>query len=200
VATQVAPTPQIKKHHITLDEYERMIEADVFRDQLRLELIRGELIEMSPPGIEHEFAVARLSKLLERTAGDKALVWPQGNSIRLPNSDSRPQPDLTLLRLRDDYSSARPPVAEDVLLVVEVSDTSLRYDKSEKLALYAEAGISTYWIVNVQSKSIEIYTDPAGGTYTKQQVIRDGLVPLPKGIAGEIAVEDILSSAKSPRK
>src|SRR5204863_4502649 len=98
-----------RKHLITLDEYERMIEADVFRDQFRLELIRGELIEMSPPGFDHEFAVARLSKLLERKAGDRAIVWPQGNSIRLPNSDSRPQPDATLLRLRDDYSSANPP-------------------------------------------------------------------------------------------
>jgi Uma2 family endonuclease len=201
MAIQIAPTSQIRKHLITLEEYERMIAADVFRDPFRLELIRGELIEMSPPGFEHEFTVARLATLLDRRAGEAALVWPQGNSIRLPNSDSRPQPDAALLRWRDDYSSLKPPTAEDVLLVVEVSDTSLKYDKSEKLALYAGAGIAEYWIVNLQNKTIESYSSPVDGAYTSvRKAGRGDVIALPGELAGEIAVDEVLEKGKPGSK
>jgi Uma2 family endonuclease len=201
MATQVAPLPQIRKHPITLDEYERMIEADVFHDQFRLELIRGELIEMSPPGIEHEFAVAAIANLLGSKVGSAALVWPQGNSIRLPNTNSRPQPDATLLRWRDDYSLSKPPTAEDVILVVEVSDTTLKYDQSEKSALYAEAGIQEYWIINLRNKTIETYSDPVNGAFTRIHKAGHGEeVHIPGGLVGEITIDEVLHKGKPDKK
>ena len=141
MAVQTTLTQYYKEHRLTLAEYECLVEAGVFGEGARVELIRGEIIEMSPPNFEHEYTVARLVKLLERRAGEVALVWPQGNSIRLPGSASRPQPDVTLLRWRDNYSRNSPPTADDVFLLIEVSETSLRYDKGEKLQLYAESSI-----------------------------------------------------------
>src|SRR5438270_11668553 len=100
---------QLERHLFTLEEYERMVGAEVFEEDMRIELIRGEIVEMAPIGFPHEMCVARLTNLLSRLVGDAALVWPQSNSIRLP-SHSRPEPDLTLLKWRDDYTADRPPV------------------------------------------------------------------------------------------
>src|SRR5205823_1229767 len=102
---------------------------------------------------------------LPKQAGDAALVWPQGNSIGLPISNSRPEPDAILLKWRDDYYAAKRPTPEDVLLVIEVSDTTLKYDRSVKVALYAQAGIPEYWIANLRTNVIEVYTDPSEGAY-----------------------------------
>src|SRR5205809_7089705 len=118
---------QIKRRLLTLEEYERMIEVGVFNEDERIELIEGEIIEMAPIGFPHEMCVARLPKLLERAAGDGALVWPQNNSIRLA-SNSRPHPDLTLLR-PPDYQRTRPPTAQDELLATELAETSIGADR-----------------------------------------------------------------------
>jgi Uma2 family endonuclease len=188
---------QLEKRLFTVEEYERMIEAGVFNEDERIELIRGEIVEMAPIGPPHEASVARLTTLLVQktleTPG-KAIVWPQNNSIRLPISGSRPEPDVTLLRWRDDYYGAgNPATASDVLLVIEVAETSVKYDRTVKGPLYAEAGIAEYWIVNLRDGVIEVYTNPSGGAYGQPRKARRGeLLPLPEGL-GAIGVSDILS-------
>src|SRR4051794_33679462 len=129
---------QIERHIITLEEFERMAEAGVFNEGARIELIRGEIVDMTPIGVRHEACVTRLTMLLSQRVGGKVVVWTQ-NSIRLPDH-SRPQPDVTLLRWRDDYYEAKPPTPEDVILVIEVAETSIDYDRKTKRPMYARAG------------------------------------------------------------
>src|SRR5207247_4753412 len=128
---------QIEKRLFTLQEYERMIEAGVFQEDERLELIKGEVVEMTPIGFDHAGTVARLTMLLARSVGDNAILWIQ-NPIQF-DGNSRPQPDLALLKSQD-YSASRPATASDTLLVVEVADTSIAYDRKVKGPLYAGAG------------------------------------------------------------
>ena len=190
---QKVEKPEVKRHSITLDEYERMCEADVFDEDARIELIRGEIVDMAPPGPEHEAGTARLDRIFNKVVGDGALVWPQGNAVRLPQSNSRPQPDITILQWRDDFYAGKRPLPEDVILLVEVSKSTLKYDRGEKLTLYAEAGISEYWVVNITKGVIEVYTEPAESKYQSVRVARRGeTLQLPGGLEGSIAVSDVL--------
>jgi len=183
---------QLERHPISLEEYERMVEAGVFKEEARLELIRGEIVVMAAIGLPHEVCVARLTTLLATNTVGRAIVWPQNNSIRIPNH-SRPQPDVTLLRWRDDYYAAKSPTPEDVLLVVEVADRSLASDRTVKGPLYAEAGIPEYWIVNLRDEVVEIYSNPVGGKYKSVKRAKPGeTLPLPGGLEGAIAVGEIM--------
>ncbi len=155
--------PEISRYCFTVAEFERMGEAGVFTKDARLELIEGEIIEMSPIGSRHAACVNFLSRFLNRTVGDIALVSIQ-NPIRL-NDFSEPEPDLALLRLRDDFYRAAHPTPADVLLIIEVADTTLAYDRQVKVPLYAKAGVEEIWIVNLIEEQIEIYAELAGGTY-----------------------------------
>jgi Uma2 family endonuclease len=183
---------QLERHPISLEEFERMVDAGVFGEDTRIELIRREIIEMAPIGFPHEMCVARLSGLLTRLVGERALVWPQNNSIRLPGN-SRPQPDLTLLKWRDDYTRDKPPTAKDVLVIIEVSETSLVYDRTVKGPLYAEAGIPEYWIVNLRAEVVEVSTNPVAGKYESVKRAKRGeTLALPGELEGAIAVGEIL--------
>jgi Uma2 family endonuclease len=148
---------------LTADEYQRMGEIGIFHEDDRVELLDGELYEMTPIGDDHIGTVNDLTTSFARRLGDRGIVSPQ-NPIRL-DDHSEPQPDLTLLRPREDRyrrSKARP---EDVLLVVEVARSSLDYDRQTKLPRYAAAGIPEAWIVNLVDDRIEVYREPAGGVY-----------------------------------
>ena len=193
MALQLEQRTGIKRHLITLDEYEQMCEAGVFGPETRVELIRGEIVDMAPPGPEHEDSVTGLHIRFFERVHKRALVWPQGNSIRLPNSNSRPQPDVTLLRWRDDLYRGKSPTADDVILLVEVAHSSLKYDLGIKLALYAEAGIPEYWVVNLVKNVVEIYSDPSSGQYQSvRKVGRGEMLQLPGGLEGSIAAVDVL--------
>jgi Uma2 family endonuclease len=195
MAVAVREELEVKRHLITLEEYERMVGAGVFDPESQIELFRGEIVDMPPPGPEHEDCVTFLNQFLIRMFHGQALLWPQGNSLRLPNTDSRLQPDITLLRWRDDLYRGRGkrPSADDVLLLIEVADTSLKFDRGAKLALYAEAGIPEYWVVNLKKDVIEVYTDPAEGKYQTVKVAHRGeALQLPGGLEGSIAVSDVL--------
>ncbi|HKP52490.1 MAG TPA: Uma2 family endonuclease [Chloroflexia bacterium] len=184
---------EVKRHVITLDEYEAMCVAGVFEEDARVELIRGVIVDMAPPGPEHEASVAGLNRVLSKLVGDAALVWPQGNAVRLPDSNSRPQPDITILRWRDDLYRGKRPVAEDVILLVEVSQSSLKLDRGVKLTLYAEAGIPEYWVVDIKRGIIEVYTEPAKRKYQRVRVARRGeKLQLPGGLEGSIEVSDVI--------
>jgi Uma2 family endonuclease len=189
--TQPAQEALIKRHLFTLEEYERVVESGGLDEDARIELIRGEILDMAPIGFPHEMCVARLTTLLVTTTVGRAIVWPQNNSIRLP-SHSRPQPDVTLLRMRE-YQRDNPPTEKDVLLVIEVAESSLRYDRGVKGPLYAQAGILEYWIVNLRDNVVEVYADPVEGAFKQTRKARRGdKLPLPGGLEGAIEVRDIL--------
>ena len=195
MALQVEQRTDVKRHVVTLDEYERMCVAGVFGPDTQVELIRGEIFDMPPPGPEHENSVTFLNLVLMELLRRRALVWPQGNSIRLPGSNSRPQPDLTILQWRDDLYRGKRPTAEDVILLVEVSESSLKYDRGDKLTLYAESGVPEYWIINLVKGVVEVYTqpDPDMGKYQSVRIAHKGeMLELPGDLEGSIAVDDVL--------
>jgi len=155
--------------HLSLAEYDRMVAAGVFDHgrRRRLEFIHGEIREMTPIGSEHEEAVDRLTEWSIRSlAAAKVRVRVQ-NSIGLPELESAPEPDIAWV-VRRDYSRARP-TAADVLLVIEVAESSLRYDSGEKADLYAAAGIADYWIVDLVDRRVEVRRSPAAEGYRSQK-------------------------------
>jgi Uma2 family endonuclease len=159
---------------LTLDEYYRMIDAGVFNHHRRMELIRGELREMSPIGNPHRNAVNLLNEwAVDCTVGlrDRLSVQVQ-NPIRLPEQQSVPEPDISWIARESLKSSA--PSADIVFLVIEVADSTLAGDRGEKADLYAEAGIPDYWIVNLVDEQIEVHRDPLGGRYQTRHVCRAG--------------------------
>jgi Uma2 family endonuclease len=158
-----------QRHPISVDEYLRMGEAGVFAPEARLELIEGEIIEMPPIGSPHAGTVALLDRLLARAAGDQAFVWVQ-NPLRL-GERSMPQPDLALLKPRPDSYRRSHPTAADVLLAIEVSDTTARFDMETKLPLYARHGIRELWIVDLNEQAIRVYREPGAGGYATSLVV-----------------------------
>jgi Uma2 family endonuclease len=154
---------QIEKRTFTVAEYERMGEAGILSENDRVELIEGEIIEMSPIGKRHAACVGRLNRALTLLLQHVALVWTQ-NPIWL-SDDSEPQPDIVVLKLRDDFYENSLPTPDDVLLLIEVSDTTLEYDRQIKLPLYARAGVPEVWIVNLVEEVVETYSQPSGDSY-----------------------------------
>jgi len=150
---------------LTIADYDRMIESGVFDQgpRRRLEFIEGEIREMAPIGALHEAVVDRLAEWSFRSV-PKGRAWIRvQNSIGLPSLDSAPEPDLAWV-VRRDYSQGRP-TEKDVLLVIEVADSSLKYDCGEKADLYAAAGIADYWVVDLPSRAVEVRRDPVDGRY-----------------------------------
>ena len=154
---------QLAKHWITADEYERMGEAGIFPPDSRLKLIEGEVYEISPIGSPHAACVTFLSMFLSRLLGERFIVLTQ-NPIRLDDF-SEPQPDIALLRWRDDYYRTAHPRPADIVLLVEVADTTLQTDRLVKTPLYAKASIPEVWIVNVGEERVEVYAEPSNDTY-----------------------------------
>ena len=183
---------QLERRLFTIDEYERMIEAGILEEDEHLELIRGEIVRMPPIGFEHGFGLAYLNRVFSRlvASGDRALVWLQSPISITPNS--RLEPDVVLLRPRPDLSPKSPPTSADVILLVEVAQSSVRYDRNVKRELYAQAGIPEYWIVNLQNNVIEVYSEPVEGIYKKiKQAKRGDTLTLPADL-GAVEVNEIL--------
>lgn len=151
-----------RKHPISAEEYLRMGEAGVFAPEARLELIEGEIIEMAPIGSPHAGCVNRLNRLFVQRAG--AAVVAVQNPVIISNL-SVPQPDLALLQPRaDDYAGAHPRTA-DVLLVVEVADTTLAFDLGRKATIYARCGIAELWVADVNDRAIHVFREPTENGY-----------------------------------
>jgi Uma2 family endonuclease len=180
-----------QKRRFTADEYQAMGEAGIFSEDDRVELIDGEIFVMTPINTGHAAAVNRANRALVRAVGERAIVSPQ-NPVRL-DSFNEPQPDLVLFKPRDDfYRSERPRIA-DVLLVIEIAHTSLRYDRDLKAALYARHHVIEYWLTDLATSTVTCYALPHQGTY-REVVNRsrgDSLAPkaLPDCV---IAVDDLL--------
>lgn len=156
------PIP-VSRYSFTVAEYERMGQFGIFSEDDRVELVCGEIIEMSPIGERHAACVAILTQLITLRLRHSALVWVQ-NPIRLDDY-SEPQPDIAVLKHRDDFYRHAHPRPEDVLVVIEVSDSTLEYDRKVKMPLYAGVGIPETWLVNLPEECIEMYSDPADGEY-----------------------------------
>jgi Uma2 family endonuclease len=179
------------RHRFTVDDYQEMIAHGILTENDRVELIRGEIIDKMSIGDQHAACVDRLNRLLNRTVGDLAIVRIQ-NPIRL--TDSEPEPDVALLGPRDDFYASGTPRPADTLLVIEVVDTTLDFDRAVKLPLYAENGLPEYWIVNLNDSCLEVYRQPrADGIYQDVQTLQRGqttdLVSLPGCM---VAVDQIL--------
>lgn len=170
------------KQRLTIEEFYGLAETGVFSEDQRLELIRGEIVEMSPIGDPHALCVMFICDLLSDLK-PKGIVNPQ-NPLRLPRQQSVPQPDVVLFRRRPSFRS-RPPGPKDVFLIVEVADSSLRYDRDVKIPLYAEAGIPEAWLVDLNSKMIFVYRRPSPSGYQEVRQIRRGEEVSPEAFPDE---------------
>jgi Uma2 family endonuclease len=150
-------------HRFTVSDYHRMAEVGILGEDDRVELIEGEIVDMAPLGRRHQARVDRLAELLIRGLGERAIVRVQG-SIRL-GERSEPQPDLVLLRRRADFYVDADAGAPDILLVIEVADTSLAHDREVKVPLYARAGIPEVWLVDLNGENVTGYREPGPQGY-----------------------------------
>lgn len=167
----------VRRHRLTVEEYFRMAEVGLLAPEARVELIEGEIIDMAPIGHRHASVVSRLHGRFARQLVDQACVWDQ-STLRL-SGYSAPEPDLILLKYRKDEYGLSAPSPEDVLLIVEVSESSLRYDRKVKLPLYARHGVPEVWIVNVATPRIYVFHSLEGGHYTHSaSTPSPGRVPL----------------------
>jgi len=164
----------VSRRRFTVDEYHRMAEAGILHEDDRVELIEGEILEMAPIGGRHAACVNDSAKLFILRVGDRAVVSIQ-NPVRL-TSGSEPEPDLMLLRPPSDRYRERLPDAADVLLVIEVSDTTLPYDRGTKLPLYAAAGIPEVWIFDLERRRVLVHRHPDGDLYREALVIDTGTI------------------------
>lgn len=151
------------RHRLDVDDYHRMGDAGILGEHDRVELIGGEIIDMAPIGPPHAGAVKRLSNRIKSAVGERAIVATQ-DPVRIDRFNE-PEPDIALLRPREDYYSQTHPAPADILLIVEVAETSLRYDREVKIPLYARAGIPEVWLVDIAGKTLWIYRDPKGDRY-----------------------------------
>ena len=159
-----------KRHLVTAQEYLRMGETGVFAPDARLELIEGEIFEMAPIGPPHAAAVRTLTELMYERVGRRATVSVQAPLIA--GQLSVPEPDLALLKPRSDrYASAHPGRA-DVMLVIEVADTTLRADLETKVPLYARAAVPEVWVVAVGERAVHVFREPGINGYRKTLVAR----------------------------
>jgi Uma2 family endonuclease len=165
------------KHRFSVKEYYRMAETGVLRPDARVELLNGEIIDMSPIGPFHGGLVGRLTRLFNKLSQDRWLVWPQ-NPLHL-DDHSEPEPDVMLLKPSPDDYTNRHPEPDDVFLLIEVSDASLDYDREEKLPAYGRAGIVEVWIVNLRDQTLEIYREPHFTGYGSKTIVRAGSLAAP---------------------
>ncbi len=164
--------PQPRRLRFKVDEYYKMIELGMLKDYEKAEIIDGELIQKMPIGKKHSAVVEKLNEVLRDRLG-KSVSLRNQPPVRFGDYNE-PEPDLAILKRREDFYAERKPVPEDVLLLIEVSDATLKYDRDTKLTLYAEAEIPEVWIVNLQNNLIEIHQKPHIGIYQLTKIFKRG--------------------------
>jgi Uma2 family endonuclease len=166
------------RHRLDVDAYYRMAEAGILTQNDHVELIGGEILDMTPIGSAHAGKTNRLNRLFARAAADGLALVSVQSPLRL-DAYNEPEPDVMLLKPREDDYQDRHPGAADVLLLVELSESSLAYDRGMKLALYAKFGVQEVWIVDLRGAAIEVYREPAGDAYAVAERLTSGsLAPL----------------------
>ena len=188
------PAETMVTRKFTVAEYYRMGEAGVFHPEERVELIEGTIVVMAPIGIRHSGSVIRYIQVFSRLAGDRFVLQIQ-NPIHL-DDNSEPQPDVILLRPRSDNYFDSHPGPADVLLVIEVSDTSLNYDRGVKAHLYGRHNIPETLVLNLPGDCIEGFTRPGPEGYAQHNIYRRGDKISPVSLPDlELVVEDLLPPA-----
>jgi Uma2 family endonuclease len=179
-AFSTSSNPEPKPYRFTVEEFEKLEFSD---PEARVELLDGEIFEMSPIGENHAFETFKLQEILDAASQKRYLIWNQ-NPIRL-SSRSRPQPDLVLLEPPLKQYKGKLPEPAQIGLLVEIADSSLWYDRNKKLSLYANAGISEVWILNLKSSELEVYREPSEDGYGMKQTLKAGqaVTPLCLGVA-----------------
>jgi Uma2 family endonuclease len=188
----MAADPMVElRWRFTVEEYERMGEVGIFDPADRVELLDGEIVTMSPIGPKHAGVVNGIAEhLIVRLAG-RATVIVQNPLRLLPRSE--PQPDLVVARFRRDFYRSAHPTAEDVLLVIEVADSSLRTDRAIKLPIYARQGIVEVWIIDLATDVVHVHTDPVDGAYREVRTVRSGELLTPRAVPDfELTTDEIL--------
>jgi Uma2 family endonuclease len=153
----------LQRRKLSVSDFHRMGEAGILGENDRIELIEGEMIEMAPIGARHLSKVNRITRMLIAAVGDAGIVSIQNPIVLLPRSE--PQPDITVLKPRADDYEHSVPAAADVLLVVEVADTTLRYDREIKLPLYARHDIPEVWLVDLHNDCVIVHRGPSAESY-----------------------------------
>jgi Uma2 family endonuclease len=163
---------EISRKLFTIDDCYRMADFGILPPQEPVELIRGEIVKMTPIGPRHGAVVDRTAQTITRLIGDAVIVRAQG-TVELDRF-SAPQPDIAVLRKRDDFYAGQNPGPADILLIVEVAESSLEYDRTVKAALYAIAGIREYWVADLQNARVLCYTAPEQEAYRVVRELRSG--------------------------
>jgi len=156
------------RHRLDVDAYYKMAEAGILTRAHRVELIDGEIIDLNAIGSPHAGLTNRLVRHFARAAADGLTLVSVQNPLRLDDFNE-PEPDLMLLRPRADDYRASHPSAADVVLLIEVSDSSLAYDRGRKLAVYAQFGVPEVWIVDILGAAVEVYRQPKDGAYSSRE-------------------------------
>lgn len=188
----------VRRYAFTVADYYRMGEAGIFADGARVELLGGEVIEVSPMGSRHGGCITKLIHLFSRLCGDDALVQVQVPVVL--DDYSEPEPDIALLRPRPDFYSTQKATPADTFLIIEVADSSLGFDRSVKAPLYARAGVPHFWILAIDDATLEMYSEPSPlEGYRLTRIVRRGervTVPIPG--SPELTLDDMLPDAALP--
>lgn len=164
--------PQVKNFRFTISQYHQMSEAGILSENDKVELINGEIIQMSPIGRRHTACVNRLNSVFSQLLGKKVIVAVQ-NPILL-NNLSEPEPDIALLKPRTDFYESGHPQPQDIFLLIEVADSSIEYDRDVKIPLYASSGITEVWLVDIYQQVIIVYRYPTENSYRDIQTLSRG--------------------------
>jgi len=161
---------KLQTRKFTVEQFHKMSEIGVISENERVELIRGEIIEMAAIGVRHASCVNRLVNLLIKLLEENIILAPQ-NPIELGDT-SQPQPDIALLRPRADFYQTSFPQAGDIFLLIEVADSTVKYDREVKIPLYAENNIIEVWLVDVNQQVVEVYREPIKQGYQRIETLR----------------------------
>ncbi len=193
---ETIPNPPLMRKKFRTDEVYQMVEAGILPEESGWELIHGEIIHRMTIGSKHASIVRKLEKYLERNFGDFVMISGQ-NPIHI-DEHNEPEPDIALLKPRDDFYAERHPVPEDVLLVIEVSDSTVDFDREVKKAIYAEAGINEFWLVNLKDSTVETFNNPSNGMYYQMRIFGRGEVVQTKNIQGiSLEVSEIFGQGET---
>jgi Uma2 family endonuclease len=190
----VTEGPERQPRRWTFDEYLRLAEEGIIGPDERTELIDGEIVPMSPTGRRHRAVTAHIARWLIRLLGDEVIVSVR-STLPLPGEDG-PEPDIAVLRYREDEYLHEDAAPSDILLIVEVAESSLSYDRGVKRSLYADAGIAEYWLVDLRRNVVIVYSGPEMGSYRDERRFNAGQSWTSPALGGrEVRVEDVLGPA-----
>ena len=161
---------QLLRRKFTVEQYHKMAESGILTENDRVELIQGEIVEMSPIGRHHAACVRRLVRLFTQRLGERTILSPQ-NPVELDDF-SEPQPDVALLQPCPDFYESRHPQPKDIFLIVEVADTTAKSDREVKIPLYAKDNIAEVWLVDINQQCIEVYRQPSPTNYQNVQTFQ----------------------------